>query len=63
MYPSIFDSFPVIRTASAKTRRFQFHSVFQTSTVNSDCVYEAEFLKMDFASEKTNFPRIDIEFC
>ena len=22
MYPSIFDSFPVIRTASAKTRRF-----------------------------------------
>jgi len=41
----------------------QFRSVFQTNTVNSDCVYEAEFSNMDFASEETNFPRIDIDLC
>ena len=41
----------------------QFRSVFQTNTLNSDCEYEAEFSKMDFASEETNFPRIDIDLC
>jgi len=41
----------------------QFRSVFKTNTVDSDCVYEAEFLKMDFANEKINSPRIDIDLC
>jgi len=41
----------------------QFYSVFQTNGVNSDCVYEADFSKMDFASEETNYTRIDIDLC
>ena len=38
------------------TEQFQFRTVFQTNTLNSDCVYEAEFSNTDFASEETNFP-------
>ena len=41
----------------------QFRSVFQTNIVNSDCVYEAEFSKMDFASEEIKFPSIHIDLC
>ena len=42
----------------------EFRAVFQTNTVNSDCIFEEEFLKLtELVSDDTSCPKIDIELC